>query len=93
MDEKQIYCELLVLRTKRGDPSAIEEIVRHWERQLFYYIRGLVGKEQDAWDVLQETWLRVVRDIGNCETRGRYPRGSIPSPGIRRSAICGLRVR
>jgi RNA polymerase sigma factor (sigma-70 family) len=65
MDEKHIYYELLVLRTKRGDLSAVEEIVRHWERQLFYYVRGLVGREQDAWDILQETWLRVVRDIGS----------------------------
>lgn len=63
MNEKQIYHELLALRCKRGDPGAFEEVVRHWERQLFYYIRGLVGKEQDAWDVLQETWLRVMRDI------------------------------
>lgn len=65
MDEKQIYYELLVLRCKRGDPGAMEELVRGWERQLFYYIRGLVDREQDAWDVLQETWLRVVRDIGS----------------------------
>jgi len=70
VDEKQIYYELLVLRTKRGDPSAVEEIVRRWERQLFYYVRGLVGREQDAWDVLQETWLRVMRDIGSLRDPG-----------------------
>jgi RNA polymerase sigma factor (sigma-70 family) len=64
VDEKHIYYELLVLRCKRGDPGAMEELIRCWERQLFYYVRGLVNREQDAWDVLQETWLRVVRDIG-----------------------------
>lgn len=65
MNEKQIYNELLVLRCKRNDPGAMEALVRCWERQLFYYIRGLVDREQDAWDVLQETWLRVVKDIGS----------------------------
>ncbi len=64
MDERRIYNELLVLRCQRGDPGAMEELVRRWERQIFYYIRGLVNEEQDTWDVLQETWLRVVRDIG-----------------------------
>jgi len=59
-----IYQELLVLRCRRGETAALEELVRAWETRLFYFIRRLVGDEQDAWDVLQQTWVRVLSGIG-----------------------------
>ena len=58
-----IYQELLALRCRRGDPAALEELVHAWEKPLFYFIRRLVKNEPDAWDILQQTWLRVVRGI------------------------------
>jgi len=40
LTEKQaIYCELLVLRCQRGQKDALEELVRNWEKRLFYYVR------------------------------------------------------
>jgi RNA polymerase sigma-70 factor (ECF subfamily) len=42
----------------------MEELIRHWEKRLLYYIRRLVSDEEDAWDVLQETWLKAVRQVG-----------------------------
>jgi len=36
---------------------------RLWERRLFYYVRRLVPQEADAWDVLQQAWLGVLRGI------------------------------
>jgi len=62
-EKEAIYCELLVLRCRRKEKAAFEELVRHWERQLFYYIRRLVENEQDAWDLLQQTWLKVFSGI------------------------------
>jgi RNA polymerase sigma-70 factor, ECF subfamily len=59
-----IYEELLALRCRRGERAALEELVRTWEKRLFYFIRRLVDEEQDAWDVLQQTWLRVLSGIG-----------------------------
>jgi RNA polymerase sigma-70 factor (ECF subfamily) len=41
----------------------LEELVRTWERPLLYYIRRLVHDETEAWDILQKTWLRVLRGI------------------------------
>lgn len=63
-EREQIYCELLVLRCRRRDSGAMEELIRHWERRLFYYIRRLLDSEEDTWDVLQETWLKVIGSIG-----------------------------
>lgn len=59
-----IYHELLALRCRRGEKAALEELVRTWEKRLLYFIRRLVDEEQDAWDVLQQTWLRVLSGIG-----------------------------
>jgi RNA polymerase sigma-70 factor (ECF subfamily) len=57
------YFELLVLRCQRGDRKAQEELIRSWESRLLYYLRRLVDNEQDAWDLLQETWLKVLLGI------------------------------
>jgi RNA polymerase sigma-70 factor (ECF subfamily) len=59
-----IYLELLALRCRRGEKAALEELVRTWEKRLFYFIRRLVDEEEDAWDVLQQTWVRVLSGIG-----------------------------
>ena len=73
-DRQLLECELLVIQCQRGDVSAFEAIVRMWERSLFYYLRRLVSSEEDAWDLLQETWLKIFRSIGTL----RDPR-SLPS--------------
>jgi RNA polymerase sigma-70 factor (ECF subfamily) len=61
---EEIYDELLVLRCRRGEKAALEELVQNWEKRLFYFIRRLVDNEADAWDVLQQTWARVLSGIG-----------------------------
>jgi RNA polymerase sigma-70 factor (ECF subfamily) len=55
--------EALLRRCRAGDREALEELIRRWERKLFYYIRRLVADEADAWDILQQTWARVVKGI------------------------------
>ena len=62
--KEAIYEELLVLRCRRGERDAVEELVRTWEKRLYYFIRRLVDTEQDAWDALQQSWLRVLAGIG-----------------------------
>ena len=58
-----VRSELLLLRHRAGDPAALPELVALWERPLLYYLRRLAGSEEDAWDALQETWYRVVREL------------------------------
>jgi RNA polymerase sigma-70 factor, ECF subfamily len=64
-DKERIYCELLVLRCSRGDKGSFEELIRLWENKLFYYIRRLVTSEEEAWDILQETWIKVFQSVGS----------------------------
>lgn len=60
---KDIESELLVIRCRRGDGPAWEQLVRTWERPLLYYLRRLVSDEQAAWCILQDVWVKVLRGI------------------------------
>ena len=71
--KQEIYWELLVLRCRRRQEGAFEELVRLWEQRLFYYVRRLVQAEEDAWDVLQQTWLSAFKGIGSLRDPGRLP--------------------
>jgi RNA polymerase sigma-70 factor (ECF subfamily) len=69
-----IHQELLILRCRRGERAALEELVKTWERRIFYFVRRLGCKEQDAWDVVQQTWLKVLRGLsGLKEPRNLAP--------------------
>lgn len=72
-DKEAVRLELLALRCRRGDARAFEELVREWEGRLFYYVRRLVATEEDAWDVLQQTWIRVYRGVGSLQQPERLP--------------------
>jgi RNA polymerase sigma factor (sigma-70 family) len=68
-----IYCELLVLRCKQGYEQAFEDMIGHWDKRLFYYVRRLVKTEEDAWDVLQHTWMEVFKRIGSLKDPQSLP--------------------
>ena len=63
MDKESIYNQLLVLRCQAGQEQAWEELVSRWEKPLLYYIRRMVNNEHQSWQILQETWLHVVKGI------------------------------
>ena len=62
-DRVAIAQELLTLRCQQGERMAWEELVRTWDGRLYYFIRRLIRHDADAFDVLQQTWLRVVRGM------------------------------
>ena len=72
-NRQTIEDEILVLRCQRGEREAFEELVRDWERRLFFYIRRLVADEEDAWQILQDVWLHVLRNIRSLREPSRLP--------------------
>ena len=60
--------EITVARARVGDEAALEEIFRRFEAPVFSLARRLTRSTHDAEDVLQETFLEVVRSI--CRFRG-----------------------
>lgn len=72
-DKKAIYYELLVLRCRQRRQDALDELIRTWEKPLLYYVRRLVDREEDAWQVLQETWLKVFQGLADLRKPDKLP--------------------
>jgi RNA polymerase sigma-70 factor (ECF subfamily) len=67
--------EVLLQRYRAGSVDAFNELVLRHSRALFSYIRGMVGQQEDAEDVFQDTWARVIRH--EASFRGGTVRGWI----------------
>jgi len=61
-----------VLRCSRGDSRAFRELVGIFERRLLYYLRRLSNDEQEAWDILQQVWLKVIRNIRSIKNPRKF---------------------
>lgn len=59
-------------RAKAGDPEAFDRIVDAFAARLYGYLYRLTGSRDDADDLLQEVFLRVVRTIGGYDHDGRF---------------------
>ena len=55
--------EKIVERALTGDAEAFGEIVRRWERRIFALAFGMLGREEDARDATQETFLAAFRNL------------------------------
>jgi RNA polymerase sigma factor (sigma-70 family) len=64
--------ELLLARAKAGNEAALEALFRHFEAPVYTLARRLTRTPHDAEDVLQETFLEVVRSIGRFRGEGSF---------------------
>jgi RNA polymerase sigma-70 factor (ECF subfamily) len=55
--------EQVVERALSGDAEAFGEIVSRWERRIFALAYGMLGREEDARDATQETFLAAFRNL------------------------------
>jgi len=61
--------EELVVRLRGGDGTAFAALLDAWSHGMLRVARGYVASEQAAEDVVQETWLAVIRGIDRFEGR------------------------
>ncbi|MFZ5471017.1 MAG: RNA polymerase sigma factor [Myxococcota bacterium] len=64
--------EQLMLAFQSGDARAFETLVRRHRGPVFNFILRFAGQRQRAEDLLQETWLKVVRGAGEYEPKARF---------------------
>lgn len=57
--------EQLVESAVSGDSEAFGEIVKRWERRIFALCFGMLGREEDARDAAQETFVAAYRGLKN----------------------------
>ena len=68
----QVEDELLVIDAQAGDRSAMESLVRRWQRRLWSHALRLTGDQEGAWDVTQQAWLGIVRGLPKLEDPARF---------------------
>jgi len=90
-DRQLLESALLAVRYQRGDRGAFEGIVKLWEPPLFYYLRRIAPSEADAWELLQETWLKLFRSLGSLRDPQALP--AFLYTTARNTALSRLRKR
>ena len=63
----EIYDEWLVLRCQGGDSAALAILVQRWQPRLLGLAIRLLGDRNLADDVVQTTWVDVVKRINSLE--------------------------
>ena len=61
-DLEQLSDEDLIERFQQGDANAYELIVKRYKNQLLNFVFRFLGNQEEAEDVVQETFLRVFRN-------------------------------
>ena len=62
----------VIARAKQRDPAAFEMLVELYGTRLYGYFYRFTGSRDEAEDLLQETFIRMVRMIGRYEHNGRF---------------------
>lgn len=62
----------LVLRAKNGDDGAFAELLNHYERKVFRLARNITQNDQDAEDVLQETFLKAYSHLPDFQGNSKF---------------------
>jgi RNA polymerase sigma-70 factor (ECF subfamily) len=61
-----------VARAKAGDSDGFRLLVERHSRSVFRLAYRITGNEQDAEDVVQETFLRAYKQLENFESRASF---------------------
>ena len=61
-----------VARARSGDADAFRVLVERHSRALFRLAFRMTGNEQDAEDVVQESFLRAYRQLGKFDERASF---------------------
>ncbi len=64
--------EELVESVQNGDVAAFDELVARWQRRIRGVIYRIIGREEDARDICQETFLKAFRGIGSFKREARF---------------------
>ena len=62
----------VVERARRGDAAAFTELVKHYERRIFRLAKNITQSDEDAEDVLQETFLKAYEHLGGFQGQSKF---------------------
>src|SRR5499426_576249 len=64
--------EELVARSIRGDAESFNQLILRWERPIYALAYRTIGREEDARDVCQETFLRAFRALKGFKGQAKF---------------------
>ena len=62
----------LVARAKAGDAQAFTELVTHYQRKIYRLAKHITQNDEDAEDVLQETFLKAYEHLDNFQGNSKF---------------------
>lgn len=72
MQALTITDEELVARSMDGDADSFNQLIKRWERPIYALAYRTLGREDDARDVCQETFLRAFRAIKGFKGEAKF---------------------
>ncbi len=64
--------EELVAHSMRGDAESFNQLIVRWERPIYALAYRVIGREEDARDVCQETFLRAFRALSGFRGQSKF---------------------
>jgi RNA polymerase sigma-70 factor (ECF subfamily) len=64
--------EELVARSMGGDLDSFNQLVLRWERPIYALAYRVIGREEEARDVAQETFLRAFRALNGFKGQAKF---------------------
>src|SRR5688572_13076715 len=64
--------EELVDRVKGGDADSFNQLILRWERPIYALAYRVIGREEDARDVCQDTFLRAYRALPGFKGQAKF---------------------
>ncbi len=64
--------EELVARSQLGDADSFNQLVLRWERPIYALAYRVIGRDEDARDVCQETFLRAFRALPGFRGQAKF---------------------
>ncbi len=64
--------EELVARSMAGDAESFNQLVLRWERPIYALAYRVIGRDEDARDVAQETFLRAFRALPGFKGQAKF---------------------
>lgn len=64
--------EELVAKSIGGDTDSFNQLVLRWERPIYALAYRVIGREEEARDVVQETFLRAFRSLGGFKGQAKF---------------------
>ena len=71
-EENRVSDEELILAYLEGDSDSFTILYERYKRPLYAYLNRMLGNHAQSDDVFQQTWIRVVRRLGEYESKQKF---------------------